>query len=318
MKYYAITILIISSFAFPEQDTSMVYIQKLNKLRTELGMVKNTEFDNIAYDLLVKKLDSLKIKDYQLEDGYDWGGGRIGFDVYLKNNIDSILIHFGHKAFTPEAKKNKVAPASNADKTKTKTESKITDEKIGPVTDLVVRKSQKKTNKKRVSIPKKKNNEKSFLSGLRIGSGLGKPLVKGASFSNHASYFEPMLSIRSPLGIGIGQIFMSLGFESSKYSFESTANTLTSYFGSGAGPILFFDLSKIIKIGGDKLGKYFILGSANYDHGSGFVAGYDLNMFIGSLSISLSVSSRANIISLQNGSSTYWVSGYAGVGIDIR
>ena len=160
--------------------------------------------------------------------------------------------------------------------------------------------------------------EKNFLSGLRIGSGLGKPLVKGASFSNHASYFEPMLSIRSPLGIGIGQIFMSLGFESSKYSFESTANTLTSYFGSGAGPILFFDLSKIIKIGGDKLGKYFILGSANYDHGSGFVAGYDLNMFIGSLPISFSVSSRANFMALQNGSATYWVSGYAGVGIDIR
>ena len=97
---------------------------------------------------------------------------------------------------------------------------------------------------------------------------MGKPLVCGASFSDHASFFESMLSIRSPIGIGIGPVLVSLGFESSKYSFEATIDTLTSYFGSGLGPILFFDLSKMIKIGGDKLGKYFILGSANFDHRS--------------------------------------------------
>ena len=111
---------------------------------------------------------------------------------------------------------------------------------------------------------------------------------------------------------------MSLGFESSKYSFEATADTLASYFGSGTGPILFFDLSKVIKIGGDKIGKYFMLGSASYDHGSGFVSGYDLNLFVGSLPVSFSISSRANIISLQNGGTSYWVSAYAGIAIDIR
>ena len=111
---------------------------------------------------------------------------------------------------------------------------------------------------------------------------------------------------------------MSLGFESSKYSFEATADTLASYFGFGTGPILFFDLSKVIKIGGDKIGKYFMLGSASYDHGSGFVAGYDLNLFVGSLPVSFSISSRANILTLENGGNTYWVSVYAGMGIDIR
>ena len=102
MKYYVIAVLIIYSFAISEQDTSEVYSQKLDKLRTELGMGKNTEFDDIAYGLLVKKLDSLKIKDHQLEDGYEWGGGKIGFDVYLKNNIDRILFSFGRAASTPE------------------------------------------------------------------------------------------------------------------------------------------------------------------------------------------------------------------------
>ena len=56
-----------------------------------------------------------------------------------------------------------------------------------------------------------------------------------------------MLSIKSPIGIGIGPVLVSLGFERSKYSFEATVDTLTSYFGSGAGPILFFDFSKVIK-----------------------------------------------------------------------
>ena len=318
VKYYVIAILIIYSFAISEQDTSKVYSQKLDKLRTELGMGKNTEFDHIAHGLIVKKLDSLKIKDHQLEDGYEWGGGKIGFDIYLKNNIDWILFSFGRAAFKPQEIKNELAYTSIESGKKIQKETKIVEEKIGPVTDLVVKKTPQKIEEKRQGKPKRKRDRKSFLSGLRIGSGLGKTLVKGASFSDHTSYLEPMLSVRAPLGIGIGPIFMSLGFESSKYSFEATADTLVSYFGSGSGPILFFDLSKVIKIGGDKLGKYFMLGSANYDHGSGFVTGYDLNMFIGSLPVSFSVSSRANIISLQNGGTTYWVSAYAGMAIDIR
>lgn len=318
MKYYVIAILIIYSFTISEQDTSEVYSQKLDKLRTELGMGKNTEFDNIAYGLLVKKLDSLKIKDHQLEDGYEWGGGKIGFDVYLKNNIDRILFSFGRAAFSPQEIKNEVAPTSIESEKKIQKETKIVEEKIGPVTDLVVKKTSQKIEKKRQGKPKKKSNGKSFLSGMRIGSGLGKTVLKGASFSDHTSFFEPMFSVRAPFGVGIGPIFMSLGFESSKYSFEATTDTLASYFGSGSGPTLFFDLSKVIKIGGDKVGKYFMLGSANYDHGSGFVIGYDLNMFIGSLPVSFSISSRANIISLQNGGNTYWVSAYAGMGIDIR
>ena len=51
VKYYFIAVLIIYSFAISEQDTSEVYSQKLDKLRTELGMGENTEFDDIAYGL---------------------------------------------------------------------------------------------------------------------------------------------------------------------------------------------------------------------------------------------------------------------------
>ena len=219
VKYYVTAVLIIYSFAISEQDTSKAYSQKLDKLRTELGMGKNTEFDDIAYCLLVKKLDSLKIKDYQLEDGYEWGGGKIGFDVYLKNNIDRILFGFGRAAFSAQEIKNEVASTSIESEKKIQNETKIVEEKIGPVTDLVVKKTPQKIEKKRQDKPKRKSDRKSFLSGLRIGSGLGKTVLKGGSFSDHTSFFEPMFSFRAPFGIGIGPIFMSLGFERRKYSF---------------------------------------------------------------------------------------------------
>ena len=177
----------------------------------------------------------------------------------------------------------------------------------------------KKSNKKDKKRKKKKGaSGKSMFTGLRIGSGLGKPLAKGASLSDYASYFEPALSIRTPLGIGIGPVYISLGYESNKYSFEAPAETITSYFGSGSGPTLFFDLGRIIKIGGENLDKYFILGISSYDQGSGFIGGYDLNMFLGSLPVSLSVSSRMNFISFDGVGNSYWASASAGLGIDIR
>ena len=87
---------------------------------------------------------------------------------------------------------------------------------------------------------------------------------------------------------------------------------------SGSGPALFFNLGKIIKFGGENLEKYFILGISSYDHGSGFIGGYDLNMFLGSLPVSISVSSRMNIVSFDTGGTTYWASASAGLGIDMR
>ena len=190
------------------------------------------------------------------------------------------------------------------------------EQEVEPVKDLVVVKTSTKKDKKRKK--KKRTSGKSMLTGLRLGSGLGKPLAKGASLSDHASFFEPAFSIRTPLGIGIGPVYTSLGYESNKYSFEAPADTIASYIGSGSGPALFFNLGKIIKFGGENLEKYFILGISNYDHGSGFIGGYDLNMFLGSLPVSLSVSSRMNIVSLDTGGTTYWASASAGLGIDIR
>ena len=71
-----------------------------------------------------------------------------------------------------------------------------------------------------------------------------------------------------------------------------------SYFGSGAGVVLNIDLSKIIKIGGQSIIKEFIIGKQTYDHGSGFIAGYNLNLLMGRLPFSISISSRFNTINL--------------------
>ena len=321
MKHGLIISVIILSAYLIAQDSSEVYHGKLNELRLELGLSPEAEFDNNAFSLIVKRLDSLGIKDDQLEDGYDWGGGRIGFEVYLKNNIDRLLSDFKLAPLRSDGiQKEKIDLSADEQLDTTKNSIEI-DQEIEPVEDLVVKRMSTKKDKNR---KKKKNisntvtNKKSMLSGFRVGSGLGKPLAKGSSFSEHASDFESGFSIQTPLGIGIGPVFTSLGYESSKYSFEAPADTIASYNGTGSGPSLFFNLGKIIKIGGENIGKYFMLGMLGYDNGSGFVSGYDLIMFFGSLPVSLSVSSRMNIISFDTGNTSYWVSASAGIGIDIR
>jgi hypothetical protein len=316
MKHSLIISVLFLSFCLLAQDSSTVYNQKLNQLRSELGISADAEFDNNAYSELIKRLASLGIEDEQLEDGYEWGGGEIGFEAYLKNNIDRLLSDFKLAPMPSDSlKKEKIDLSADKPVAVQKDLIEI-EEEVEPVKDLVVVKTSTKKDKKRKK--KKGTSGKSMLTGLRIGSGLGKALAKGTSLSDHASFFDLALSIRTPLGIGIGPVYTSLGYESSKYSFEAPEDTIASYIGSGSGPALFFNLGKIIKIGGENLEKYFILGIPSYDHGSGFIGGYDLNMFLGSLPVSLSVSSRMNIVSFDSGGTTYWVSASAGLGIDIR
>ena len=316
MKHRLIISVLFSSFCLFAQDSSSVYDKKLNQLRSELGVSVDAEFGNNIYSKLVNRLDSLGIEDEQLEDGFEWGGGKIGFEAYLKNNIDRLLSDFKLAPISSDSLNNEKIELATDKPVEVQQDLIEIEQEVEPVKDLVVVKTSTKKDKKRKK--KKRTSGKSMLTGLRLGSGLGKPLAKGTSLSDHASFFEPAFSIRTPLGIGIGPVYTSLGYESNKYSFEAPADTIASYFGSGSGPALFFDLGKIIKIGGENLDKYFILGISSYDHGSGVIGGYDLNMFLGSLPVSLSVSSRMNIVSFDTGGTTYWASASAGLGIDIR
>ena len=316
MKHRLIISVLFSSFCLFAQDSSSVYDKKLNQLRSELGVSVDAEFGNSIYSKLVNRLDSLGIEDEQLEDGFEWGGGKIGFEAYLKNNIDRLLSDFKLAPISSDSLNNEKIELATDKPVEVQQDLIEIEQEVEPVKDLVVVKTSTKKDKKRKK--KKRTSGKSMLTGLRLGSGLGKPLAKGATLSDHASFFEPTLSIRTPLGIGIGPVYTSLGYESSKYSFEAPADTIASYFGSGSGPALFFNLGKIIKFGGENLEKYFMLGIYSYDHGSGFIGGYDLNMFLGSLPVSVSVSSRMNIVSFDTGGTTYWASASAGLGIDIR
>ena len=323
MKHSLIIIFFVFNWLAAAQDSSEVYDQKLNLLRLELGIGIEPLFNESAYKLLIRKLRDAGIEDEQLQDGYKWGGGKAGFEVYLKNNIDRLVsdLNLGRieivKSDTLKVetiKKEKIVKKAKPDTLKKEI---VTELEMEPVRDLSLDIQDPKKEKKS---GKKANTKKSILSGLRIGFNFGKPLKAGVSLANHTTYFDPVISVRSPFGIKIGPVFTSVGYEVSKFSFEAPADgdSLQSYFGSGAGPALFFDISKIIKFGGDNFGKYFMVGTSSSDYGSGFVSGYDLNMFLGSLPISLSVSSRFNYITFTSGASTYWVSLSAGLGIDFR
>ena len=309
MKQCIITAIFLPIYLFA-QDTSSVYDQKLNQLRTHLGIIENAEFDSEVYNTLVESLDSLGIKDEQLQDGFEWGGGRAGFEVYIKNNIDSLLAKFKMVILNPDTLKS----LAEIDSSKILKVIKPDTVSLKPVKDLTA----KILPKEEIKIIKQENTKKSSLSGLRLSGNLGKALLKGALLSSHSSYVASSFFIRFPYGINIGSFLTSIGYESAKYSFESSIDTVGSYFGSGSGLLLNINISKIIKIGGEKVVKEFVVGTQSYDHGSGFVAGYNLNLILGKLPFSLSISSRFNTITFEeSGGSTYWASLSAGIGLDL-
>tara|TARA_B100000886_G_scaffold108379_1_gene72460 strand:- start:821 stop:1765 length:945 start_codon:yes stop_codon:yes gene_type:complete len=292
-------------------NTDTLTIENFEKLKLKLGLDRQIEFDEDAFNLLVEKLDSLNIKDEQLIDGYEWGGGQAGFKSYLDKNIDVLLSYFNSEISEIDSLGKEIIPDSIIINEKVLVEQDI----IKPVQDLLVKVSKSDVKE----VDKIKKSKKGIFSGLRIGSGLGKALIKGTSLSNYSSYFENAFSIRTPIGINIGPFMTRVGYESAGYSFESFDGLSESYFGSGAGVVLNIDLSKIIKIGGQNIIKEFIIGKLAYEHGSGFTAGYNLNLLMGKLPFSISVSSRFNTINFTNGSgSSYYGSLSAGLGLDLK
>ena len=311
VKYnFLLAIIFFMNVVFSE-NTDTLKTENFEKLKLKLGLDSRSEFDEDAFNLLVEKLDSLNIKDEQLIDGYEWGGGQAGFKSYLDKNIDVLLSYFNPEISEIDSVDKQIL----TDSVRTNEKVLVEQDTIKPVQDLKVKVSKSVIKE----VEKIKKSKKGILSGLRIGSGLGKALIKGTRLSNYSTYFKSAFSIRTPIGINIGPFMTRVGYESAGYSFESSDGLSESYFGSGAGVVLNIDLSKIIKIGGQNIIKEFIIGKQAYDHGSGFIAGYNLNLLMGRLPFSISVSSRFNTINFTDGSgSSYYVSLSAGLGFDLK
>ncbi len=311
VKYnFLLAIIFFMNVVFSE-NTDTLKTENFEKLKLKLGLDSRSEFDEDAFNLLVEKLDSLNIKDEQLIDGYEWGGGQAGFKSYLDKNIDVLLSYFNPEISEIDSVDKQIL----TDSVRTNEKVLVEQDTIKPVQDLKVKVSKSVIKE----VEKIKKSKKGILSGLRIGSGLGKALIKGTRLSNYSTYFESAFSIRTPIGINIGPFMTRVGYESAEYSFESSDGLSESYFGSGAGVVLNIDLSKIIKIGGQNIIKEFIIGKQAYDHGSGFIAGYNLNLLMGRLPFSISVSSRFNTINFTDGSGfSYYGSLSAGLGFDLK
>ena len=309
------TTIILSSFIFG-QDSSLVIKNKINFLRNAIGIIPESNlFNNESFDLLLVKFDSLGIKDDQLKDGFDWGGGEAGFEAYINNNIDTLLSIF---VISEKIIIDKNEAIKQNDSLMVYDEVKVL-ETIQTAGELSLKKKpvDRTINEKAFHKIKESKPRKSLFSGLRIGGGLGKTIIKESTLSSSTSYFESSFNIRFPFSLKIGPFFTRIGFETSKYAFASSVDTLDSYYGSGSGVLINIDLSKIIKIGGEKFVKEFVIGSQNYDHGSGLMGGYNVNFLLGYLPCSISISSRFNTINFNNGGTAYWGSLYIGMGFDL-
>ena len=306
--------IILSSFIYG-QDSSLVIKNKINFLRNAIGIIPESNlFNNESFDLLLVKFDSLGIKDDQLKDGFDWGGGEAGFEAYINNNIDTLLSIF---VISEKIIIDKNEATKQNDSLMVYDELKVL-ETIQTADELSIKKKpvDRTTNEEAVLKIKESETKKGLLSGLRIGGNLGKAIIKGSTLSSSTSYIESSFNIRFPFGLKIGPFLTSIGYEISNYSFASSVDTLSSYYGSGSGMVVNLNISKIIKLGGKKLLKEIVIGYQNYDHGSGLMTGYNMNLLLGSSPCSLSMSSRLNTINFNNGGTAYWGSIYVGMGLD--
>ena len=99
VKYkFLLATIFFMNVAFSESIDTLI-IENFEELKLKLGLDRQSELDEDAFNLLVEKLDSLNIKDEQLIDGYEWGGGQEGFKSYLNKNIDVLLSYFNSEIF---------------------------------------------------------------------------------------------------------------------------------------------------------------------------------------------------------------------------
>ncbi len=73
IKYnFLLAIIFLMNVVFSE-NTDTLAVENFEELKLKLGLDRQSEFDEDAFNLLVEKLDSLNIEDEQLIDGYEWG-----------------------------------------------------------------------------------------------------------------------------------------------------------------------------------------------------------------------------------------------------
>ena len=155
-----------------------------------------------------------------------------------------------------------------------------------------------------------------ILSGFGARGIILRPIFKGSSLSAYDPYTDGGLALYTPLGLYLGPVFTSLSFEMTKYSFY-TPNFNNDVTGTSFTTALNFDLSKLVRFGGNQLKKYAFVGSSSYAGGKGFVLGGDVGFRLSSFPLSVALMGRANIVNLVSTGTSAWVTMGANIGVDI-
>ena len=261
-------------------------LNKNQQLNLLLDLDPDAELNEDIFNIFVKKLDSLGVETDQFEDGYEWSGGYYGFKAYIDDNIDELLNTFSGKEETAA---------------------------VDAEDDGAGRQSRKD---KDVSEPEKERpiGRKGKKFGFRIGCALIRPVMSGSAFSEHTPYFDLGISIRTPIGINLGPIFASIGMEMNGYSFSHPSEDSLSHFGKYFAGIIDLDISDIIRFGGKNIKNHILGGLASYDDGIGLGGGANQLIRFGAFPISFSIIERFNLIKMDSGAVTYWVSLGANIG----
>ena len=157
VKYnFLLATIFFMNVAFSESIDTLI-IENFEELKLKLGLDRQSELDEDAFNLLVEKLDSLNIKDEQLIDGYEWGGGQAGFKSYLDKNIDVLLSYFNSEISEMDSIDKQIL----TDSVRINEKVLVEQDTIKPVQDLKVKVSKSDIKE----VDKIKKSKKAFFRG---------------------------------------------------------------------------------------------------------------------------------------------------------
>ena len=335
--------LLVSFFLIIENNVSGSEIDSLkssnNHFFNTIGLREDYPVDKDLFQIIKMKLDSseiiLKKKiriiekiNTQIEDGYEWGGGETGFQNFLNDNMDKLLnilskedMYATNKSIynTKEILKNHLT-GNSADnniiieddlefpiiKMNENNDDKGSTLSIKPnKTKQKISKKKKHKKKEKKKEKKSKKGEKPKYFGLEVSPGINYPVSHNLNMNIINDNIQLSFKLKYLTKVTFLRLPISPSFEVNNYRFLSNSDSII-YSGYSYRVNSDFNLSGLIKIGGDKFYKGFSIGAHGNGLGYGLTAGTNLEYRIGSTPLSVAMGFTIDIFNSELNDLSYW------------
>ena len=288
-----------------------------------IGLKDNRPVNKDLFQIIKTKLDSSEISlkkkikiiekiNTQLVDGYEWSGGEAGFQNFINDNKIILLSILSKKNIQvngktiqniEEVSKTNIIINSSEENNKIRSSREPSFKKINDDSKILGKETSIQSKKKKEKKVKKK--KKSKYMGFELSPGINYQVLNNLKDNNSTDNIQLIFKIKYLIKTTLFTMPVSPSFGINNYSFLSSEDSLLfsgySYrFNSD------FDLSRIIRIGGDKFQKGFTIGLHGNGLGYGLTGGVILERRIGSTPLSVVMETTLDIFDTELIGLSYW------------